>query len=296
MPLQCPLVDVDTVELEGTFQMQGSSAPEFRLAISGEDGSSSAAFHTRFRPDSFLAKHVHRNCDEISVLLRGRGVVGQGDERADVRAGHCRLVPKGTEHFFANLSAAEDALVVGFLVGASDLESTGLEVRGEVTREDMEMPRTGLSQGIMVHLDDVQPEIMDQGEGWLINDFRLPIGRHNGFSTTLFRASFLPGAVHKKHRHDNCEEIYYVISGHGLAGAGSDRVEVRGGYFHYIPKGVEHWLYNLSDSEPIEVVGIYVEAGSVVESGYVYMGDVTEEDLERRTAQPRGHGERTGPC
>ncbi len=83
---------------------------------------------------------------------------------------------------------------------------------------------------------------------------------------------------------ENCDEIYYIISGHGLAGAGPDRVEVHGGQFHYIPRGVEHWLHNLSETEPIEVVGAYVEAGSVADTaGYVYMGDVTAADLEQRT-------------
>ena len=45
----------------------------------------------------------------------------------------------------------------------------------------------------------------------------------------------MPDAIHKKHCHANSDEIYYIISGHGLAGAGSDRVEVHGGHFHFIP-------------------------------------------------------------
>jgi mannose-6-phosphate isomerase-like protein (cupin superfamily) len=60
-------------------------------------------------------------------------------------------------------------------------------------------------------------------------------------------------------------------------------VEVRKGHFHYIPRGVEHWLYNLSDKEPIEIIGVYIGAGSVKETGYVYLGEVTEKDLQQRT-------------
>jgi mannose-6-phosphate isomerase-like protein (cupin superfamily) len=90
--------------------------------------------------------------------------------------------------------------------------------------------------------------------------------------------------VHKKHRHENCDEIYYVIRGHGLAGAGLDRAEVRGGHVHYIPRGVEHFLHNLSPAEPLEVIGIYAGAGSVEETGYVFTGDVTAADLKARTA------------
>jgi hypothetical protein len=42
---------------------------------------------------------------------------------------------------------------------------------------------------------------------------------------------------------------------------------------------VEHWLVNLGRIEPLEVVGVYVGAGGVEETGYVYTGEVTEADL-----------------
>jgi mannose-6-phosphate isomerase-like protein (cupin superfamily) len=57
---------------------------------------------------------------------------------------------------------------------------------------------------------------------------------------------------------------------------------VRGGHVHYLPKGVEHFMYNLSKNEPLEVIGIYVGAGSVAETGYVYTGDVTAADIRTR--------------
>jgi mannose-6-phosphate isomerase-like protein (cupin superfamily) len=284
MALTYQLVHVDDVTPERMEQAEGWSISEFRLPITGACGSSTAVFPSIFRPGSSHKKHLHSRCDEIAVYLRGHGVVGQSDGRAEVRAGHCRLMPRGTEHFFHNETKDEDALVIGFYIGAKDVADTGYRFCGDVTAADLAMPRTGFTEGILVHLDDVPPENMDAGKGWSITDFRLPLGRHNGSSTTLFRARFFPGAVHKKHRHDNCEEIYYIISGHGLAGAGPDRVEVRGGHFHYIPKGVEHWLHNLSPTEPIEVVGIYIGAGSVEETGYVYMGEVTDADLKARTA------------
>ncbi|MDA1000934.1 MAG: cupin domain-containing protein [bacterium] len=284
MALKYPLIHVDDVKPENMAEGEGWAISEFRLPITGAHGSSTAVFHSIFRPGSTHKKHLHTNADEIAVYLSGHGVVGQGDGRADVRAGHCRLMPKGSEHFFHNETKDEAALVIGFYLGAGSVEESGYQYRGDVTEADLKMPRKGFREGILVHLDDVPPEKMDAGEGWSITDFRLPIGKHNGSSTTVFRARFFPGAVHKKHRHDNCEEIYYIISGHGLAGAGPDRVEVRGGHFHYIPKGVEHWMYNLSETEPIEAVGLYIGAGSVEDTGYVYMGDVTQEDIQARTA------------
>jgi hypothetical protein len=43
-------------------------------------------------------------------------------------------------------------------------------------------------------------------------------------------------------------------------------------------------MYNLSKTEPLEAIGIYIGAGSVEETGYAYMGDVTETDIKARTA------------
>ncbi len=283
MPLKYPLVHVDDIRPENMKEGEGWAISEFRLPISGRNGSSTTLFHSIFRPGSTHAKHLHRNCDEIAVYLKGYGAVGQGNERTNVRAGHCRVMPRGSEHFFYNETKDEEALVVGFYVGAKSVEDTGYEFRGSVTDADLKLPRVGkLSNGILVHIDDVKPSRMNEKDGWSITDFRIPIGRHNGSPTTLFWAKFMPGAVHKKHHHENCEELYYIVRGHGLAGAGPDRAEVRAGHVHYIPKGVEHFLYNLSKTEPLEAIGIYVGAGSVEETGYVYSGDVTEADLKSR--------------
>src|SRR6478735_8574908 len=95
MALKYPLVHVDDVQPENMKKGEGWAISEFRLPISGKNGSSTTLFHSIFRPGSTHAKHLHRNCDEIAVYLKGHGVVGQGDERAQVRPGHCRLMPKG---------------------------------------------------------------------------------------------------------------------------------------------------------------------------------------------------------
>jgi hypothetical protein len=57
-------------------------------------------------------------------------------------------------------------------------------------------------------------------------------------------------------------------------------MEVRGGHVHFIPKGVERFMYNSSPSEPLEVIGVYTGAGNIEETGYVYTGEVTEADLK----------------
>ena len=273
MSLKYPLVHVDDVTPENMKKGEGWAISEFRLPITGKDGSSTTVFHSIFRPGSTHAKHLHSRCDEIAVYLKGHGIVGQGSERTEVRPGHCRLMPKGSEHFFYNETKDEEGLVIGFYVGAKNVKDTGYEFRGPVTEKDLSAPRrSGLKQGILVNIDDVKPSQPKGDHGWKVSGFHMPIGRHNGSPNALYWAKLQPGECHHKHRLDNCEEVYYVISGYGLIGAGAHRAEVRGGHVGFVPKGVERFICNLSKSEPLDVIGVYTGAGSMEETGYVYTG------------------------
>lgn len=269
MTLQYPLVDVASLNAP-------AYGPDLRIAISDTEGSSTAAFFLTIDKNSEPVFERHANCDIIAICIEGEGRKTIGGKTHSVQNGHCMRVPAGIPHYFENIGPVP-MKIVGFCLGATSPAVNRFEAV-EMTEGQP------VQDNAIIHWDDVQPENMDKDEGWLINDFRLPFGRHNGSKTTLFRAQFFPGAVHKKHAHKNCEEIYYIISGLGLAGAGEDRVEVTAGHFHYIPAGVEHWLYNLSETDPIHVIGIYIGSGSVAETGYVYRGDVTPEDIAMRTS------------
>lgn len=280
MPLKYPLVHVDDVQPENMKKDAGWAISEFRLPVSGKDGSSTTLFHSIFRPGSTHAKHLHAKCDEIAVYLKGHGIVGQTNERTEVRPGHCRLMPKGSEHFFHNETKDEEGLVIGFYVGAKSVPDTGYQFCGDVTHADLDLPRRkSFSEGILVNIEDVKPLVLEAKDGWSITDFRMPIGRHNGSPNALYWAKLEPGDIHHKHRLDNCEELYYVIRGRGVVGAGPDRAELRAGHVHYIPKGVERFISNTSKSEPLEVIGVYTGAGSLGEAGYVYAGAVGSADL-----------------
>jgi mannose-6-phosphate isomerase-like protein (cupin superfamily) len=278
MDLRYPLIDVDSAEPVdvGNGVTAGN---DLRLFTDIPEIKSALAYYLTIPPGGSRGRQINRNADEALILLEGGGVAGVGSETATMNAGHCQFIPKGREHFFVN-TGDSDAVLVGYYLGVTEAEAIGLENTTPATLADAAGAGTTIAEGIFVHLEDVAQENMNKGEGWNITDFRLPLSAKNGCTSALFRARFFPGAVHAKHEHENCEEIYFVISGHGLAGAGPDRVEVHGGQFHYIPSGVEHWLHNLSATDPIEVVGIYVGAGSVAETGYVFKGNVTDEDLQ----------------
>ena len=132
----------------------------------------------------------------------------------------------------------------------------------------------------VVNLEDVSPEPVKEEAGWKKMDIRFIITgeREGSKDCTMFRAVFPPGARHMKHSHSNSDELFYMIRGHGASGAGSKEHEMKAGCCQFIPKGVTHWLRNLSTTEPIEVVGVYLNAGNLKESGYVFEGDVTDKD------------------
>jgi quercetin dioxygenase-like cupin family protein len=132
----------------------------------------------------------------------------------------------------------------------------------------------------VTHLEDVSPEPVKEEEGWKKMDIRFVITgeRQGSKNCTMFRALFPPGARHMKHSHSNSDELFYMIRGHGASGAGEKEFEMRAGSSHFVPRGITHWLRNLSDTESIEVVGVYLHAGNLKESGYVFEGEVTEKD------------------
>ena len=275
------LVHVTDVTPENMPKGDGWAISEFRLPVTGAHGSATTIFHSIFRPGSTHAKHLHAKCDEIAVYISGHGIVGQSDQRTVVGPGHCRLMPAGTPHFFHNETKDQPGLVIGFYMGAKSVPDTGYQFCGHVAKTDLDMPRAAtLTEGILLNAADVKPMKIDAVQGWNVSDFRLPIGTHNGaVKKAQFWMKLAPGDVHHKHRFDNCEVLYYVVSGAGVAGAGGTVSRVREGHTHFIPKGVEHFLANTSKTETLEVIGVYTGAGSVEDGGYVYTGKVTDADL-----------------
>ncbi len=53
-----------------------------------------------------------------------------------------------------------------------------------------------------------------------------------------------PGATVGRHHHQNTEEIYYVLGGHGQMTVGSETREVTAGDAIFIPRGAPHTLQN----------------------------------------------------
>ncbi len=270
-------IHVDDVPIERMERREGWAISEFRLPISGAHGSATTAFHSIFRPGSKHAKHLHRDSDEIAVYLQGHGVVGQGDSRAEVGAGHCRLMPRGSEHFFFNETTAEDAIVIGFYMGAASVVDSGYECCGDVRPADLDMPRTGLNEGIHIRLQDVGPLDTSGFSAYSATEVRLPVGSHNGSANALIQAVIETGGAIDDHRLDNGEQLYFVVRGSGVARSGAQRLPVRAGHFILVPKGVEFGMRNADSGVSLELIGVLTGAGSLADAGYVGPGRTSKE-------------------
>lgn len=73
-------------------------------------------------------------------------------------------------------------------------------------------------------------------------------------------------SVHKKHVHQDAEEVIYILSGRGMSGVGNTEMEMGKGETMFIPRGMVHWFYNPFD-EPVEMIFIYTRP-SLKSAGY----------------------------
>jgi mannose-6-phosphate isomerase-like protein (cupin superfamily) len=135
-------------------------------------------------------------------------------------------------------------------------------------------------QPYLVHINDVQPELMQKGDGWAISEFRLPVSGAHGSATTIFHSIFRPGSTHAKHLHAKCDEIAVYLKGHGIVGQSDQRTQVGPGHCRRMPAGSPHFFHNETTDQDGLVIGFYMGAKSVPDTGYQFCGNVSKADLE----------------
>ncbi len=261
------VVHVDDVPIERMQQKEGWAISEFRLPVSGADGSRTTVFHSIFRAGSTHNKHLHTDCEEIAVYLSGHGVVGQSDSRAVVTAGHCRMMPRGSAHFFHNETKDADAVVIGFYMGAGSVPETGYQLAGMVDQSDLDMPRNGLDEGILVTLQETPVSDLAGCAAWADAEVRQPIGSHNGSDNALVSAELGAGKSIGAYRLDGCEQLYFVTEGSGTASSSGTDTEIRAGHFIFVPAGADLSIRN-GGTGALSFIGVLTGAGSLAEGGY----------------------------
>ena len=73
-------------------------------------------------------------------------------------------------------------------------------------------------------------------------------------------------SLHKKHHHQDCEEIMFILSGRGVGGVEDYETIQQAGDTIFVPRGATHWFYNPFD-EPLEMMWLYTKP-SLRDAGY----------------------------
>lgn len=108
------------INMQVQFLIQASNAGATELVVG----------RTIFPPGrSSHERHRHHSADEFVYVVRGSGVVMNGDDEVPVRAGQVAFHPKGIWHGFRNTSDSEEAEVIWAWGGAGSRETAGYEVK-----------------------------------------------------------------------------------------------------------------------------------------------------------------------
>jgi quercetin dioxygenase-like cupin family protein len=85
---------------------------------------------TLFEPGASHEHHRHEHAEEIQYLVRGEGIVLDGDREIPMKPGDVILTHKNVWHGFRNTSETETAELIWAWAGASSREAAGYEARG----------------------------------------------------------------------------------------------------------------------------------------------------------------------
>ncbi|PSJ17904.1 hypothetical protein C7H79_05850 [Nitrosomonas supralitoralis] len=83
-------------------------------------------------------------------------------------------------------------------------------------------------------------------------------------NSILVEQTFQKGGTTGLHIHDQGDELFYVVSGDGLATLGSTIKEISAGDVIFVPAGIAHKIENLKNSLPLVVV-FFMDSPELVE-------------------------------
>jgi quercetin dioxygenase-like cupin family protein len=122
-----------------------------------------------------------------------------------------------------------------------------------------------------VHLNwsrvPLEPDLRED-EGWVRMQVQFAVGERTGSERLLLGRTVLPpGARHDRHRHANCDEFLFVVSGEGSIYTDEGEERAGAGDVIFTPKGSVHGFNNTSDAD-VELLWGWSGAGSLEASGY----------------------------
>tara|TARA_R110000868_G_scaffold134793_4_gene347040 strand:+ start:9237 stop:9629 length:393 start_codon:yes stop_codon:yes gene_type:complete len=121
----------DVPKVEGLSRKDGWIDMQVQFLIDKETaGTDNVVGWTVLKPGASHEAHLHRNCDEFFIVIKGQGAIRteNGDEPSV--EGDVVFSPRGVYHGFANTSDEDVVLVWGWM-GAGSIADSGYEVLPE---------------------------------------------------------------------------------------------------------------------------------------------------------------------
>jgi mannose-6-phosphate isomerase-like protein (cupin superfamily) len=169
-------------------------------------------------PNGACATVEYKAEEQIYVILDGSGVLSYGSEKVPIHKNDYVYLPPGITHAASNSSGLPLRLIVmGFKIPSS----TTVTVPPKLQRANIDDVK---EQTVGGHPPSVLYQLL-LGDRKSTRD-KIAAGH---VVTSLFIMDFAPGGTNGPHHHDNEEEIYLVLDGHGdmVAGGGMDGIEGR---------------------------------------------------------------------
>ncbi len=118
----------DVPKVEGLKRKDGWIDMQVQFLIDKKTaGTDNVVGWTVLKPGASHEAHLHRNCDEFFIVLKGEGMIRTENGDTPSVEGDVVFSPRGVYHGFANTSQEDVVLVWGWM-GAGSIEDSGYEV------------------------------------------------------------------------------------------------------------------------------------------------------------------------
>ena len=200
-------------------------------------------------PGCPASSHAHPE-DEIYYIISGEGITQVSGVDHSTPAGTTIFIPGGLTHGFRNTGKTEAKLLYAF--AADSFASIKYDHSGNSIRSTLESTKHKNLRTVVVHESDVVYEgkgtAFEHACQWrtLCSSDRMPSAK-----LTLCHNEILPKGLHYQGMHAHAEaQMYYILSGEGIAALDNVRQKVSAGSVMYIPGGIFHKLEN-TGSDPL---------------------------------------------
>jgi mannose-6-phosphate isomerase-like protein (cupin superfamily) len=118
----------DVPKVEGLKRKDGWVDMQVQFLIDKKTaGANHVVGWTVLKPGARHERHLHRNCDEFFIVLKGKGHIYTDAGETPSGEGDVIYSPRGCWHGFNNTSTEDVVLVWGWM-GAGSIEDSGYEV------------------------------------------------------------------------------------------------------------------------------------------------------------------------